>query len=90
MLLVRGLAAWGVPAPVIVVLRLLALLVVVRLVLNQTFGESGALLTVSLSKCQCAVAFGRLYAVMIEWKDAARDLRHDAPHLLRSNAQKHS
>ncbi len=37
MLLVWGLAVMGVPATVIVVLRLLALLIVVRLVLNQIF-----------------------------------------------------
>jgi hypothetical protein len=39
MLLVWGLAAMGVPAPVIVVLRLVALLIVVRLVLNQVFDQ---------------------------------------------------
>jgi hypothetical protein len=39
MLLVWGLAAMGVPAPVIVVLRLVALLIVVRLVLNQIFDQ---------------------------------------------------
>jgi hypothetical protein len=37
MLLVWGLAALGVPGPVIVVLPLVALLIVVRLVLNQIF-----------------------------------------------------
>ncbi len=37
MLLVWGLAAMGVPAPVIVVLRLLALVIVVRLILSQIF-----------------------------------------------------
>jgi hypothetical protein len=37
MLLVWGLAAMSVPAPVIVVLRLLALLIVVRLVLSRIF-----------------------------------------------------
>ncbi len=37
MLLVWGLAALGVPAPVIVVLRLIALMVVVRLVLSRIF-----------------------------------------------------
>ncbi len=37
MLLVWGLAEMSVPAPVIVVLRLLALLIVVRLILNRIF-----------------------------------------------------
>ncbi len=36
-LLVWGLAAMGVPAPIIVVLRLVALLIVVRLILNRIF-----------------------------------------------------
>lgn len=37
MLFVWGLAAMGVPAPVMIVLRLLALVIVVRLILSQIF-----------------------------------------------------